>query len=312
MDLNEVAVFIKVVQAGSFSRAAKLLGMPNSTVSSKVSSLEKRLGTTLIQRTTRKLNITPAGQSYFKRCIQGLEEIEAAEVEIASIQGEPQGLLRITAPNELGSSVLPNLISDFVSRFPKVRVEILLTERRIDLLAEGVDLAIRAGELKDSTLIAKKVGAVYFALLASPKYLKNKGEPTHPRELRQHQCIQFTPLGVDEWKLSGPKGALNVAVPGRVMVNDMTMVKILAVRGDGIALLPSHFCHAEIVSGKLVRILPDWRTGLNPVHFVYPAQRFVTPKLSAFIAFATDVIKQSFEDPCAKADLGVESSKRRP
>ena len=310
MDLNEVAVFIKVVQSGSFSKAAKLLGMPNSTVSSKVSSLEKRLGTTLIQRTTRKLNVTPAGQSYFKRCIQGLEEIQAAETEIASIQGEPQGLLRLTAPNELGSSVLPNLISDFMNKYPKVRVEVLLTDRRIDLLAEGVDLAVRAGELKDSTLIAKKVGAVYFCLVASPKYLKNNPAPEHPRELHTHQCIQFTPLGIDAWKLNGPKGALNVPMPARIMVNDMTMVKILATRGDGIALLPSHFCAQEIVSGKLVRVLPDWRTGLNSVHFVYPAQRFVTPKLSAFISFATDIIKQSFEDPCAANEAG-ENTKRK-
>jgi len=295
IDLNEVAVFIKVVQTGSFSQAAKQLGMPNSTVSFKVSSLEKRLSMTLIQRTTRKLNITPAGQAYFKRCLQGLEEIQAAEQEMASIQGEPQGLLRITAPIELGSSVLPDLISDYTKKYPKVRVELILSGRRVDLLAENVDLAIRAGELKDSTLIAKKIGSVYFAPLASPKYLKAKGTPTHPRELRQHQCLQFTPLGFDEWKLISPKGALNVSLPAKVVVDDLAMVKLLALKGDGIALLPTHLCYEDVKAGKLVRILPDWRTVLTPVHFIYPAQRYVTPKLSAFMEMALDSLKKNFQ-----------------
>jgi DNA-binding transcriptional LysR family regulator len=295
MDLNEISVFIKVIQVGSFSRAAQQLGMPNSTVSSKVSSLEKRLGVTLIQRTTRKLSITPAGQAYFRRCIQGLEEIQAAEVEIASIQGEPQGLLRITAPVELGSTILPGLISGFANKYPKVRVEVVLTDRRVDLLSESMDLAIRAGELKDSSLIAKRIGSAYFAPFASPRYLKLHGTPTHPREFRTHLCVQFTPLGVDEWKMAGPKGSLNVPVSGRIIVNDLKMVKLLVLKGEGIALLPTFFCHPEIQAGKLVRILPEWRTNTNPVHFVYPAQRFVTPKLSAFIAFATEAMKKSFE-----------------
>jgi len=292
MDLNEVAVFIKVVQSGSFNQAAKALGMPNSTVSSKVSSLEKRLGVTLIQRTTRRLNVTPAGQAYFKHCIQGLQEIEAGEAELAATKGEPQGLLRITSPVELGGSVLPNLVERFLKKYPKVSVEVILADRRIELLAEGVDLAIRAGELQDSTLIAKKIGAVYFAPFASPKYLKARGTPSHPRELRSHECLQFTPIGFEEWRLIGGKGAVNVPVPGRVIINDLNMIKNLTVAGMGIALLPSFFCRNELGSGKIVRVLPEWRTNLNPVHFVYPAQKFVLPKLSAFIEFATDTMKR--------------------
>ncbi len=296
MDFNEIAIFIEVVKEGSFSQAARKLGMPNSTVSAKISNLEKRLGVTLIQRTTRKLNITPAGMAYFKKCIQGMEEIKAAEAEIASAQGEPQGLLRITAPNELGSSILPGLISLYAKKYPKTRVEVLLTDRRVDLLGENVDLAIRAGELKDSSLIAKRIGSIYFAPFASPKYLKSKGTPTHPRELRQHQCLQFTPIGVDEWKMTGPKGSLNVPLPGRILINDMFALKKMALMDDGIVFLPTYYCYAEVENKKLVRILPEWRSHLTPIHFVYPAQRFVTPKLSAFIAIATDVIKQSFED----------------
>ncbi len=296
MDFNEVAIFIKVVQVGSFSRAAKELGMPNSTVSAKISSLERRLGVTLIQRTTRKLNITPAGNAYFKRCMLGMEEIKAAEAEIANIQGEPQGLLRITAPTEFGSTILPGLISEYIKKFPKVRIEVLLTDRRIDLLSENVDLAIRAGEMKDSTLIAKRIGSIYFAPFASPKYLKAKGTPMHPRELKQHSCLQFTPLGVDEWKMTSSKGSLNVPLSGRVLMNDMTALKKMAVMGDGIVFLPTYYCYTEVSNKQLIRILPEWRSNLAPIHFVYPAQRFVTPKLSAFIALASDTIKKSFED----------------
>lgn len=296
MDLNEVFVFIKVVQEGSFSQAAKKLGMPNSTVSAKVSSLEKRLGVTLIQRTTRKLSITEPGKAYFKRCMQGLEEIESAETELANVQGEPQGLLRITGPVELGSSILPEILSEFAQKHPKVRTEVILTDRRVDLLAESVDLAIRAGELKDSTLIAKRLGSAYFVPVASPRYLKAKGTPTHPRDLRQHSCLVYTPLGIDEWKLTSSKGSFNVPLPGRIIANDLRMIKTLVQRSEGIALLPTHICFEEVQSGKLVRILPEWRTAVSPVHFVYPAQRYVTPKLSVFMELATNSLKTLFKE----------------
>jgi DNA-binding transcriptional LysR family regulator len=296
MDLNEVFVFIKVIQAGSFTQAAKQLGMPNSTVSSKISSLEKRLGTTLITRTTRRLSVTPAGKAYFKKCLQGLEEIKADEDEIAATQGEPQGNLRITAPVELGGSILPKLVCAYMNKYPKIGVDVMLTDRRVELLAEGIDLAIRAGELKDSTLIGKKLGYATFYLLASPKYLKARGEPLHPRELKDHQCLHFTPLGSETWKLAGPKGALNVHVPAKVIVNDLAMLKTMAISGLGIALMPSFYCHDEMGAGKLQRILPAWQTAESPVHFVYPAQKFVSPKLSAFIELATEPIKNLLAD----------------
>ena len=291
MDLNEIMVFIKVVQQGSFSQAAKQLAMPNSTVSSKVSSLEKRLGTTLITRTTRRLNITPAGLAYFKKCLHGLEEIKSGEDEIAANQGEPQGLLRITAPVELGTSILPQVIQSYIVKYPKVSVEVILTDRRVELLTEGIDLAIRAGELKDSTLIGKKLGYGTFFPFASPKYLKSHGEPSHPHELKSHQLLHFTPIGSESWKLVGPRGSLNVAVPSKMIINDLTMIKSLALAGMGIALLPSFFCKAEQSSNRLLRILPEWQTVQSPIHFVYPAQKFVNSKVSAFIAQAADPIK---------------------
>lgn len=287
MDLNQIAVFIKVIQLGSFSLAARQLGMPNSTVSAKVSSLEKHLGVTLIQRTTRKLNVTPAGKAFFEKCLLGLEEIRGAEMELASLKGEPQGLLRLTAPVELGGALLPNAIAEFTQKFPKVRVEIILSDRQVELLAEGVDVALRTGVLKDSTLIAKKLGQIYFAPFAAPSYLKQYGTPLHPRDLRRHQCLHFTPLGFASWTLTSNKGDLEIPVSGKIVVNDLTMIRNLAISGHGIALLPSYYCDQEIKQGSLQRILPDWRSHQVPVHFVYPAQKYVTSKLSQFIALAS-------------------------
>lgn len=297
MDLNQIAVFIKVIQLGSFSQAARELAMPNSTVSAKISNLERHLGVTLIQRTTRKLHVTAAGQAYFEKCLLGMEALKTAEQELASIQGEPQGLLRVTAPVELGAALLPQVIAEFTPKYPKVQVEILLSDRRVELLTEGVDLALRAGVLKDSTLIAKKLGEIYFAPFASPAYLKRKGTPFHPRELRQHECLHFTPLGFESWKLSSDtSGKLEIPVSGKIIVNDLAMIRNLAISGLGIALLPSYYCEQEVHKGVLKQILPEWRANQVPLHFVYPAQKYVTAKLSLFTTLAAKTIKARLKE----------------
>ena len=269
--------------------------MPNSTVSSKVSNLEKRLGTTLIQRTTRKLHITPAGEAYYNRCVTGVQAIESAEAEIVASQAEPRGLLRLTAPVDLGSSVLPAVVSDFMEKYPAVNVEVILTDRRVDLVGEGIDVALRAGALKDSSLMVKKLGLVYFALFASPAYLKANGIPKTPKELRSHKFVQFTVLGASEWKLSSAKSSMTIPLPGRIIINDLNMIKALAIAGSGIALLAPFGCQSEIRSGKLVRILPEWISSESQISFVYPGQRFPQPKLSAFISFATEPIKKNLQ-----------------
>lgn len=259
-----------------------------------ISMLEKRLGITLIQRTTRKLNITPAGEAYYKRCLAGLEEIKAAEEELATIQAEPQGLLRVTAPIDLGTSVLPIIVSKYIKKFPKVDIDIILTDRRVDLLSENVDLAIRAGELKDSSMIAKRICTTYFALVASAKYLKEHGHPEHPRELTKRQCLQFSPLGIDTWKLNGPKGSVNISMTGKILINHLEMIRTMALKDEGIAFLPMSLIYSDLKSGKLERILPEWKSAISPVHFVYPAQRFVTPKLSSFIQIAGKEFSEVF------------------
>jgi len=292
MDLNEVAIFVKVVEAGSFARAAKSLEMPKSTVSAKVSSLERRLGVTLIRRTTRQLHVTDAGQTYYKDCLQAIGQIARADEMVTQTQARPNGLLRLTAPVELGTTLLPDVIVEFNKRYPDVELELLLSDQTMDLIGEGVDLAIRAGELKDSSLISKKLGAVHFATFASPRYLKKRGRPKSPQDLKDHRCIGFLPMGSKEWRLIGPKGAQTVRLNQHITTNDLDLVKSLALSGMGVALLPTFLCQYELQGDRLVRILGEWRSNLNPVHFVYAPQKFIPPKMTTFVSVATEMIRQ--------------------
>ena len=291
MDLEGIDVFVKVVQAGSFSQAARLLGMPNSTVSAKISLLEKRLGVTLLQRTTRKLRLTQTGASFFQRCVQALEELAAAESELANARREPQGRLRLTAPVEIGHNLLPALVRGFLKKYPQMAVDLIVTNRLLDLVAEGIDLAIRAGKLKDSTLIAKRFSVGHFALWASPSYLQKHPAPSQPRELKQHDCLRFSIFKDNVFELTNGKENLRIAVSGRLLADDFEVLRSLAVLGEGIAFLPSFLCTEEIKQNKLVRVLPDWHGETVTFSLVYPAQRFVAPKVRAFISVAEELLK---------------------
>lgn len=295
MDLNETAVFVKVVDAGSFSAAARLLGLPTSTVSTRVARLERRLGVTLLQRTTRRLNLTDAGSLYYQHAATGLGHMLDAEAAVTESTGEPKGLLRVTAPADIGDDLLADIVRQMHRRFPLVGIDLLLVSRYVDLVAEGVDIAIRTGSLKDSTLIAKNVGLARWVPFASPDYLASMSLPDSPQALRHHCCLQFTPLGKESWTLSGAGGSLTVPLPGMVMINDVRIIRAMTLAGEGVALLPEYLCRAECAAGRLQRLLPDWYAKADPVHLVYPRQRFMPPKLRAFIDLAGDVLGRWLE-----------------
>lgn len=278
MDLNEVRVFVQVARLGSFTAAARRMGMPNSTVSAKVTALERRLGASLLKRTTRKLHLTEAGERYFERCAKALGELEAADRDLGASQLEPQGLLRITAPVDMGSACLIDLTRSFSVKYPKVQLEFIFTDRTVDLVGEGVDLAIRAGELSDSSLIARKLGESYLAPYASPAYLKRAGVPRSPQELRDHECLIFTQLAEEAWELRRERSMVKVRVSKRMIANDMTFLKSLAVSGAGIAMLPAFVAEMDVKTGRLQRVLPDWRSEVGPIHVVYAEQKFLAPK----------------------------------
>ena len=279
MDLDGIAVFVKVVQAGSFSAAARLLGIPNTTVSAKVARLEKRLGVTLIQRTTRKLNITPAGRAYFERCLRGLEEIETAEAEVSLSAAEPRGLLRVTAPGDVAMGMLPPIVSRFLKRYPRTRVEIVVANRVIDLVAEGVHLAIRAAGLPDSTLAARRFMPFCGALWASRAYLERRGAPKIPLELEQHDCLVFPRFSARPLRLTDGRSRVDIGLKGRLAVDDPQTLRNFVLQGDGIATLPDFLARDT----KLVRVLPKWTWTSGALSFVYPGQRFVPANVRAFI-----------------------------
>lgn len=278
MELDGIAIFVKVVQAGSFSAAARLLGVPNTTVSAKVARLEKRLGVTLIQRTTRKLHVTPAGQAYFERCVRGLEEIETAEAEITQ-SAEPKGLLRITAPGDVAHGLLPAAVSRFLERYPRTRVEVLVANRVVDLVAEGVHLAIRAGALRDSTLVARRYLPYTGGLWASAQYLKRKGTPQSPAELEQHDCLVFPRFAPRGLRLTDGKSKLDVQLPARIAVDDLETLRYFAVRSAGIVTLIDYLAR----EAPLVPVLPKWNWTSGALSFVYPGQLFVPANVRAFI-----------------------------
>jgi len=296
MDFNEAAVFVKVVQAGSFSAAARQLGLPTSTVSTRVSRLERRLGITLLQRTTRKLNLTEAGTAYFQHASLGLGYLMEAEAAVDEARQQPQGRLKVTAPADLGDSLLAGLIEHMQREFPKVEVELLLTDRYIDLVAEGIDIAIRTGELRDSSLVAKSLGTICWELLASRDYLKQAAPLEEPQHLQAHRCLQFTPMGRQAWDLSDGKHGFTIPLTGRTMANSIGVVRAMVVNGQGVALLPTFVCKPELAVGDLVRVLPEWHGRADPVHLVYPRQRFMPPKLRAFIDLAQAELRSWFDE----------------
>ncbi|MDO9206234.1 LysR family transcriptional regulator [Methylotenera sp.] len=296
MDFNESAVFVKVVQAGSFSAAARQLGLPTSTVSTRISRLEKRLGITLLQRTTRQLNLTEAGTIYYHHASQGLSYLLEAEAAIDEACKQPQGRLKVTAPADLGDSLLANLVERMQQKHPALEVDLLLTDRYIDLVAEGIDAAIRTGDLRDSSLVAKSLGTIHWAIFASRDYLKKSAPLEVPQDLHAHYCLQFTPMGRDLWNLRSEHSNISIPLQSRMMVNSIGVVKSMAENGQGVALLPAFICKQGLISGDLLRVLPDWQGKADPVHLVYPKQRFMPPKLRAFLDITQAELRPQFID----------------
>jgi DNA-binding transcriptional LysR family regulator len=282
MDLNEMLVFARVVQAGSFTTAAAELGMPKSTVSRKVSDLEERLKSRLLQRTTRKLSLTDVGRTYYEYCARILGEIEDAERAVSSLQEVPRGLLRVTAP--VNAAFLGPIVSDFLERYPEVRVELLCTGRSVDLVEERFDLGIRAGMLADSTLIARSLGTVRWFLVASPAYLKKHGRPRSPEDLKEHDCLFFGagPESVNLRLEDGDRSA-QVTLSARLVVSDMDILHAVVIAGLGIGLLAAFHCAEELRARRLERVLRDWNAPATPVHVVYPSTRHLSPKVKSFV-----------------------------
>jgi DNA-binding transcriptional LysR family regulator len=282
VDLNEIAIFTRVVQAGSFTAAAKLLGMPKSTVSRKVSDLEDRLRARLLQRTTRKLSLTDAGRTYFDYGVRIVHELEAAEHAVGSLQDQPRGALRVTAG--VNQSWLGSIVADYMKRYPDVQLELVCTGRSVDLVEERFDVGIRYGALADSSLVARRLGSVASFLAASPAYLKKRRRPRTPDELQQHDCLLFgsgsTTVAI---RLDRGEESVQTSVHARLLVNDIDIVHAAAAAGRGIALIPAFRCSEELRAGRLERVLREWNAPSIPVHVVYPTARHLSATVKSFV-----------------------------
>ncbi len=289
MDLNHVAVFARVVELESFTAAAKQLGLPKSSVSRTVTRLEDELGVRLLQRTTRKLHLTEAGQAYYERARVSLIGLEEAASAATNLSAEPRGTVRVTAPANMGILNLGDLVARFVRKYPLVHVEISLSSRFVDLVAEGFDLALRAGKLADSSLVARKIGNDNLGLFASTAYLRRRGRPKTLADLASHDCILFHGThGKSEWQLTGPRGEERVTVRGPLSADEMAFVQQAVAAGVGIALLPVIGVRLATAHGALpmpVRLLPEYSVGGNSLNVVSPSARFQSASVIAFRDF---------------------------
>lgn len=289
MDLDAIRIFVKVVDSGSFSGAARLLKMPKTTVSAKVAALEKRLGTSLLHRTTRKLNMTEAGQRYYEHCARAVQEIELGEAALSSAMDRPSGLLRVSVPVDVGHALLPRITRAYLDAYPDAAVEMILSNRLSDLVGEGIDLAIRAGSLKDSSLVARRFFDLSVHLWASPGYLQGAGRPRTPEELAGHAVVGFT--GMRSLQLSKDGHAVEVPIQGRVMADDFEAVRAMLVLDQGIGLLPDFVAAEAQAAGALAPVLEDWTLkSFGGLSFVYPRQKYASPKVRAFIDTALEVV----------------------
>lgn len=286
LDLNDVAIFVQVVRCGSFAEASRRLGVPPNTLSRRVQQLEAQLGTRLMQRSTRHLTLTSAGQVFLERCSGAVEGLMDAGEELLAVNQEPSGLVRVAAPADFFDFFAMEWLTEFLTAHPKVRVDFVLSDGRADLIADRIDVALRGGILEDSSLFARKVlDAGNDGLVASPAYVASQGVPDTLQDLADHDCLVFShPSGKATWRVTGPDGAqAEVQVAGRFSGNTAQALRKAALAGLGIALLPSTLTRRDLRAGLLVPVLPQYHRQGHGVHMVYPSRRYLPLAVSAFM-----------------------------
>ncbi|WP_460527013.1 LysR family transcriptional regulator [Chitinimonas naiadis] len=294
LDLNDVAIFVQVVREGSFAAAGRRLGIPANTLSRRLQMLEAALGTRLLLRSTRKLSLTPAGREFFERSASGIAGIEQARLALLE-SDTPKGVVRVAAPADFFDHFAMEHVAEFMALHPQVQLEFLLSDTRIDLIAEGVDVAFRAGVINDATMVARKMAESVLLLVASPDYLQRRGHPANMAALAEHDCLVVASVGSRVvWRLQGPTGPEEVKVVGRLASNTAQSVLRAVRAGLGIALLPSVVAGGDIVGGRLERVLPQYQQDLGGVHIVYPGRYRRTLAVTTWVEFVQQRIVASY------------------
>jgi DNA-binding transcriptional LysR family regulator len=291
-DLNDIALFVQVVRCGSFAEAARRSGLPPNTVSRRIQQLESRLDTRLMQRTTRKLTLTPAGQALHERCASGVDGLLEAGQALMTDSREPVGTVRVAAPADFFDFFPMEWVSAFLLAHPRVRLDFVLSDARADLIAEQIDVAFRGGALPDSGYVGRQlVGRSSDRLVAGPAYLAARGAPATLQDLVNHDCVTpARPGGRTVWRLEGPEGVEEVAVTGRFGGNTAQALRKAAVAGLGIALLPHMMTRLDVEARRLVPVLPHYEHAGPGMSVLYPSRRHQPLAVSAFIEFVTGKI----------------------
>ncbi len=288
-----MSVFVAVAQSAGFSEAARRISMSTTAVSRHVAELEQMLGITLLRRTTRQISLTEAGAAYLPRAQAILDELEQLNSEISDTGSAPRGRLRITAPPAVGREWIAPLAVDFSESFPQIDIELNLTERIADLVAEGYDAAIRAGPLTSSTMIAHRLVEIPYRVCASPDYLERKGAPENPSAISEHDCIHWcSSTGDAVWTFRNDGGSQRVPIKGRLLISDFSVERDATLRGLGLSILPLVSIRDDLAAGRLIALLEDWTIDSSGLSLVRPATPFEPPKLRAFIDFMTTALRK--------------------
>ena len=288
-----MTVYIKVVETGSMTAAARQCSLSTTIVGNHLRALEQRLGVSLINRTTRRQRLTEFGAAYYERCLEVLGLVQDSERLAETVHDEPQGMLRIAAPPSFGSECLAPAMHLFTQQYPQIRVDVVLSQQVVDLIDNSVHAAIRLGTPEPSGLIARPLMDFTLTICAAPSYLKRRGVPRTPAELSQHACLTYAyPVGDDwsavgkQWPLSGPEGEVLVPVSGPMMINSAPGLHQAARAGMGIVMLPDALVQQDLHDGKLVALLQDYQLPHRPMNLVYAPDRYRLPKLRCFVEFA--------------------------
>ncbi|MBO6519671.1 MAG: LysR family transcriptional regulator [Rhodospirillales bacterium] len=287
--LEGMSVFAAVVDAESFTGAARQLRLSKGAVSVQIQKLEDRLGVRLLNRTTRRLSLTDEGRAFYEHCRRILDEAREAVDALDSLGAVPRGVLRINAPMSFGILHLGPAVAEFMHEYPEVVIDMTLNDRQIDVVEEGFDMAIRIARLPDSSLIARRLAPCRRVVMASPEYWDKHGRPSHPSDLKDHDALIYDYLPEpDTWTFKGPEGRFSVTVSGRLRANNGEVLLNAAKRGIGVDLAPTFFCCGEIQSGELEVALTDYEDDPISVYAVYPHRRHLSPRVRAFVDFLAD------------------------
>ncbi|MEH6346759.1 MAG: LysR family transcriptional regulator [Bermanella sp.] len=287
--IGVIPIFVAVIENKGFSAAAEYLGITKSAVSKRITLLEQQLGAKLLHRTTRKISLTEAGEQYYVHAIKALNAARDAQDAVFQLQGEPQGKLRIHAPMSFGHLHVAPLIPDFLQRFPKISVDLVLDDKTVDLVAEGFDVAILSGDLSDSSLIARKLAPGHSVVCATPDYIDQHGHPETPEALTQHNCLLYSySKNANQWSFNQHGKTSTVEVSGNYQANNSEAILEALIKGCGIARLPTFIAGAHIKSGKLLNLFETYQMPHKDIHAVFIERQYMPEKVRVFLDFAIE------------------------